>query len=104
MPCQGPKGLLDGPGRLPRSETLKPMDPSILSATCGVLVIIPVIERPTSAEWKSQIKPDGALAVYRVTRSSDPAPVRNERQGAKIKICAIEIILRRISNGTKPLV
>ena len=74
----------------------------ILSAICMVLVIILVIERPASAKWKSQIKHDGALAVYRATRPSDPAPVRNERQGAKI--CAIEIILRRIRNGTKPSV
>ena len=74
----------------------------ILSAICVVLVIILVIERPASAKWKSQIKHDGALAVYRATRPSDPAPVRNERQGAKI--CAIEIILRRIRNGTKPSV
>ena len=85
-----------------RSETLKPMDPNILSAICVVLVIILVIERPASAKWKSQIKHDGALAVYRATRPSDPAPVRNERQGAKI--CAIEIILQRIRNGTKPSV
>ena len=81
--------------REPRSEP-------ILSAICLVLVIILVIERPASAKWKSQIKHDGALAVYRATRPSEPAPVRNERQGAKI--CAIEIILRRIRNGTKPSV
>jgi hypothetical protein len=59
-----------------------------------------VKQRLVSAKWKSQIKHDGALAVYHST--SDPAPVRNERQGAKI--CAIEIILRRIRNGMKPAV
>ena len=82
-----------------RSGTLKPMDPNILSAICLVLVIILVIERPASAKSKSQIKHDGALAVYRATRSASPVPVRNERQGANL--CAIEIILQRIWNGTK---
>jgi len=48
-----------------RSETLKPMDPNILSAICAVLVIILAIERPASAKWKSEMKHDGALAVER---------------------------------------
>ena len=48
-----------------RSEIPKPMDPNILQALCVVLVIIPVIERPPNATWKTQMKHDGALAVYR---------------------------------------
>ena len=42
------------------------------------------------------------LVFVAVDSTSDPAPVRNERQGAKI--CAIEIILRKIRNDTKPAV
>jgi hypothetical protein len=44
----------------------------------------------------------GLLVFVAADSPSDPAPVRNERQGAKL--CAIEIILRRIRNGTKPAV
>jgi len=42
------------------------------------------------------------LVFVAVDSTSDPAPMRNERQGAKI--CAIEIILRRTRNGMKPAV
>ena len=42
------------------------------------------------------------LVFVAVDSTSGPAPVRNERQGAKL--CAIETILRRIRNGTKPAV
>jgi hypothetical protein len=41
------------------------MPPNILSATRVVLVIIPVIERPARAKWKSRTKYECALAVYR---------------------------------------
>ena len=50
-------------------------------------------------EIETQTKQDGALAVYRASRPNEPAPVRNERQGANL--CAIEIILQRIWNGWK---
>jgi hypothetical protein len=43
-----------------------------------------------------------ALSVFVADSTGDSAPVRNERKGAKI--CAIEIILRRIRNDTKPVV
>jgi hypothetical protein len=82
-----------------RCEIIKPMDTNILSAICVVLVIIAAIERPASAKWTSDVKHDGSLAVYRASRPSDPMPVRNERQGAKI--CAIEIIPQRIRNSMK---
>jgi hypothetical protein len=75
------------------------MERNILSAICLVLVIIPVVERPASAKLKSRIKHDGALAVYRASRPSEPAPVRNEKQGANL--CAIEIIPQRIWNDLK---
>jgi len=42
---------------------------------------------------------NGALAVYRATRFGDPAPVKNEKQGANT--CAIEIIRQKIRSGTK---
>ena len=54
------------------------------------------------SKWKSRIKHDGAFADYRATKLSDSPFVRNERQGANT--CAIEIILQRIRNGTKPAV
>jgi hypothetical protein len=38
----------------------------------------------------------------RATKPVDPAPVRDERQGARI--CAIEITPRRIRNATNPSV
>jgi hypothetical protein len=64
-----------------------------------VLAIIPVTERSASAKSKSQTEHDAALAVYRASKPSEPAPLRNERQGANL--CAIEIILQRIWNGWK---
>jgi hypothetical protein len=79
-----------------RSEILKPMAPNNLSAIFLGSVIILAIRTTFAREGKH----DGALAVCPATRPSDPAPVRNERLGAKI--CAIEIILPRIGNGTKP--
>jgi len=39
------------------------MAPNILSAICVVLVIIPALERLSSAKVKSQIKHDGALVI-----------------------------------------
>jgi hypothetical protein len=42
------------------------------------------------------------LDFVAVDSTSGPAPVRSERQGAKL--CAIETILRRIRKSTKPAV
>jgi hypothetical protein len=88
--------------RARRPLALNLRDLNILSAICLVLVIIPVVERPASAKLQSRIKHDAALAVHRASRPSEPAPVRNEKQGANL--CAIEIMLQRIWNGFKPSV
>jgi hypothetical protein len=75
------------------------MDPNILSPIYLVLVIILAIERPASAKSKSQIKHEVRSRSTGATRFSEPVLMRNERQGANL--CAIEIILQTIWNGTK---
>jgi hypothetical protein len=44
-------------------------------------------------------KTNDALAVYRASTPSEPAPLTNEKQGANP--CANEIMLQKIWNGWK---
>ena len=84
-------------------ETVKPVDPNILSETCAVLVIILLIERPASTNWK--ILDKNVQVSSRSARQPGPGIKAGEKTKHKErKICAIEITLRRIRNGTKPSV